>query len=94
MAGSSSQMSHPTHNSNYGSLMQPGQHSFQQAKQAPPPQHYSHSQAIESITPPSSNDYTSSHDGDSSDFLGEFGDYSKLNSLGNDLFSKIIIDLD
>lgn len=61
--------------------MQAGQHSFQQSKQ-PPPQHLS--QGLESITPPSSSDYTSSYDEDLSDLLGHFEDYSKESSLGND----------
>uniref|UniRef100_A0A914L3R2 Uncharacterized protein n=1 Tax=Meloidogyne incognita TaxID=6306 RepID=A0A914L3R2_MELIC len=81
MSGTTSQMPHPTFNPNYGSLMQAGQHSFQQSKQ-PPPQHLS--QGLESITPPSSSDYTSSYDEDLSDLLGHFEDYSKESSLGND----------
>jgi len=62
--------------------MQTAQHSFQQSKQHHPPQHLS--QGLESITPSSSSDYTSSYDEDFSDLLGHFGDYSKQSSLGNE----------
>uniref|UniRef100_A0A914KLL6 Uncharacterized protein n=1 Tax=Meloidogyne incognita TaxID=6306 RepID=A0A914KLL6_MELIC len=79
MSGTTSQMPHPTFNQNYGSLMQTAQHSFQQSKQHHPPQHLS--QGLESITPSSSSDYTSSYDEDFSDLLGHFGDYSKQSSL-------------